>query len=149
LVGCCACAATAQIKSASPIARDPAFHLGHWLVDPSAKCGAWAEFIEATGVGQLENMAIVWLMSCLSRPNFPIQFRLIGSHDPPVLDFLTVQSSDHLICSRQDIGRNRQANLLGGFEVNHQLEFCGLLDGYVSRLIPFENLVHLDGDAMK
>ena len=56
-------------------------------------------------------------------------------------------SSDHLIRSRQHVRRNRQTNLLGGFQINNQLEFGRLLDGQVGRFSSFENLVHIVCEA--
>ena len=37
-------------------------------------------------------------------------------------------SPNHPIRSRQHVGRNREADLFGGFEVDHQLELGRLLD---------------------
>jgi hypothetical protein len=54
-------------------------------------------------------------------------------------------SPDHPIRPRQHIRRNRHADLLGGFEVDHQLESRWLLDGKLFRLRPFENLIDLGG----
>jgi hypothetical protein len=42
---------------------------------------------------------------------------------------VSVQSSfDHLICSHQDIGRDCQPDLLGGLQIDHQLELGRPLD---------------------
>ena len=38
-------------------------------------------------------------------------------------------SFDNPVRSRQHIGWNRQADLLGGFQIDHQLELRRLLDG--------------------
>jgi hypothetical protein len=54
---------------------------------------------------------------------------------------------DHLVRSRQHIWRNRQADLLGGFEIDHKLKFGRLFDGNVGWLSTLENLVHLAGGA--
>ena len=53
-------------------------------------------------------------------------------------------SPDYPIRSRQHIGRNREADLFGGFEVDRQLELLWLLDGYVGGLCPLEQFVHKD-----
>ena len=53
-------------------------------------------------------------------------------------------SSNHLIRPRQYVGRNRQADLLGGFQIDHQLEFCWLLYGEVTRLGTLQNFVHIN-----
>ena len=42
-------------------------------------------------------------------------------------------SFDHLICAGEERRWNFEAKRLRGFEVNHQLEFCGLLDRYIRR----------------
>jgi hypothetical protein len=36
-------------------------------------------------------------------------------------------SLDYLVCSRQHIGRNRPADLLGGFQIDDKLELSRLL----------------------
>jgi hypothetical protein len=48
---------------------------------------------------------------------------------------------DYLIRSHQHIGRNRQADLLGGFEIDEKLKRCRLLDGKVSRFSSLQNFV--------
>src|SRR5262249_53235630 len=45
--------------------------------------------------------------------------------------------------SRQHIRRNRQIDLLGGFEIDDELELHRLLDGEIRRLGTFENFVHV------
>jgi hypothetical protein len=47
---------------------------------------------------------------------------------------------DHLIRPREHIRRDRQADLLGGFQVDNKLELCRLLDGKVAGLAPFKIL---------
>jgi len=59
----------------------------------------------------------------------------------------TAFSLDHLIRSRQYVRGNRKADLLGGFEIDHQLEFRRLFDGKVGRLYAFEYFVNVDGCA--
>src|SRR5262249_3322826 len=49
--------------------------------------------------------------------------------------------------SRQHVRRNRQADLLGGFEVDDELELRRLLHREISRLGAFQNLVHIRGSA--
>ena len=46
--------------------------------------------------------------------------------------------SDHPIRPHQHIRRNRQADLLGGFKIDHEFKLHRLLDGQVLRLCPFE-----------
>ncbi len=58
-------------------------------------------------------------------------------------------SLDHSIGPRQHVGRNRQAELLSGFEIDHQLKLCGLLDGQFGRLGTLENLVDVESKTLK
>jgi hypothetical protein len=46
-------------------------------------------------------------------------------------------SSDHPVRPRQHIRWNRETDLLGRFQVNHELEFRRLLDRQFSRLRTF------------
>src|SRR5437016_2831842 len=48
----------------------------------------------------------------------------------------------------QERRRNRQAEGLGGLEVEDQIELCRLLDGEVCRVGALENLVDVSGGAM-
>src|SRR4026209_2523310 len=57
-------------------------------------------------------------------------------------------SANHPIRSRQHVRRNYEADLLGGFQVDYQLELGGLLDGKVGGFCPFQNLIHIDGGAL-
>ena len=56
-------------------------------------------------------------------------------------------SLDHPIRSRQHVRRNRQADLLGGLQIDHQLELGRLLDRQVGRLGAFQDFVHVGGGA--
>src|SRR5215470_6505127 len=58
---------------------------------------------------------------------------------------LASPSLDHLIRPRQQRRRDRQAESLGGLEVDHQLELGGLLDGEAGRLRAFEDPVDISG----
>src|ERR1700730_6504562 len=53
---------------------------------------------------------------------------------------------DHLIRALQERERDRQAEGLGGLEVDDQLKLRRLLDGEVSGLRPLEDLVSIDGE---
>src|SRR5215813_7857722 len=57
------------------------------------------------------------------------------------LDFL---SFDHFVCSCQDVRQDRQADLLGRFEIDNKLELLRLLHRQIGGLRPLENLVHVD-----
>jgi hypothetical protein len=48
-------------------------------------------------------------------------------------------SFDHSIRSRQHIRRNRQADLLGGFEIDDQLELLRLLDRKIACFAPLRS----------
>ena len=54
-------------------------------------------------------------------------------------------SLHHSVRSHQHIRRDRQTNLLSGFQIDDELEFRRLLDREVRRLCTFENLVHVRG----
>src|SRR5581483_6080519 len=57
-------------------------------------------------------------------------------------------SPDYLIGPGQDIRGNDKADLLGGFQINHQLELRRLLDRKIGGLGAFEDLVYVGGRAM-
>src|SRR5262249_61378044 len=52
---------------------------------------------------------------------------------------------DHLVRPEQHGLRNCQADLLGSFKINHQLELRRLLDGEVGGLGAFEDFVDVSG----
>ena len=52
-------------------------------------------------------------------------------------------SLDHLIHSRQHVRGNREADLLGGFQVDHKLELRRLLHGKIGWFGTFQDLVHV------
>jgi hypothetical protein len=54
---------------------------------------------------------------------------------------------DHLVRLQQQRLRNGQPQCFSRLEVDDQLEFCGLLDGQVTRLGAPEDLVHINGTA--
>src|SRR6266850_3568859 len=53
------------------------------------------------------------------------------------------RSFDHLIRAEQERRRDREAQRLGGPQVDHELELRGLLDRQVGRLGAFEDLVYV------
>ena len=57
------------------------------------------------------------------------------------------KSLNYLIRSRQHIRRNRQADLLRGFEIDDELELRRLLHWQVGGLCTFQNLVDVNGGA--
>src|SRR5215467_4202709 len=54
---------------------------------------------------------------------------------------------DHLVGALYKGLRNREAEGLGGLQVDHQLELAGLLHGEVAGPGAFQDLVHVDGRA--
>ena len=50
---------------------------------------------------------------------------------------------DHLVRPHQHVRRNRQTDLLGGFEIDHELELLRLLDRKISGLGALQNFVHV------
>ena len=56
-------------------------------------------------------------------------------------------SSYDPIRSRQHIRRNREADLLGRFQIDDELELRRLLHRQISGLGAFQNLVHISGGA--
>ena len=50
-----------------------------------------------------------------------------------------------LSARRQHVRRNRQADLLGGFQIDDELELLRLLDWKIRGLGAFEDLVHVGG----
>src|SRR5215813_5495116 len=55
-------------------------------------------------------------------------------------------SLDNFVRSHQHIRWNRQADLLGRFQVDDELKLRRLFHRQISRLCAFQNLVHIDGD---
>ena len=54
---------------------------------------------------------------------------------------------DDLVCPKEQRQRDRQAQRLGGLEVDHQLELRRLLDEQVAGPGALQDLVHVDGSA--
>jgi hypothetical protein len=57
--------------------------------------------------------------------------------------FAASASLDDLVRPRQQRRRDREAERLGGLEVDHELELGGLLDGQIARLRALEDLVDI------
>src|SRR5438132_9988225 len=53
-------------------------------------------------------------------------------------------SLNDFVRPRQHIGRDRQADLLGRFQIDNELELLRLLDGEISRLGTFQDFIHVD-----
>src|SRR5262249_43579114 len=56
-------------------------------------------------------------------------------------------SSDDLVCSHQDVGWNGQTDLLGGLEIDHQLELRWPLNRQIGGLSSLQDLVHVNSRA--
>ena len=71
-----------------------------------------------------------------------------STSNEPVADVLTVPhcfgSFDDPIRPREHVRRNYETDLLGGFQVDHEVEFGRLLDGKVGGLCAFQNLVNVN-----
>src|SRR5262249_30102383 len=61
--------------------------------------------------------------------------------------FLNWPSLNHFIRPRQHVGRNREADLLGGLQIDDELEFYRLLHGKIGRFSALENLIDIRGGA--
>src|SRR5687767_2007997 len=67
--------------------------------------------------------------------------------NPYDFGFSIEESSYDTIGSSEHIGWNSQSDLLGGFQINNQLELRRLLDGEIGGLGPFKYLVHIRSGA--
>ena len=56
-------------------------------------------------------------------------------------------SSNNLVRSRQHIRRNREADLLGGLQIDDKLKLGRLLYGQLGRLSAFQDFVHVSSGA--
>jgi hypothetical protein len=74
-------------------------------------------------------------------------FSIIRLSSVQVLDFPIVRSSDYSVRSSQNVGRNRQADLLRCLEIDHQFKLHGLLHGKVGWLGSFQEPVYIVGGA--
>src|SRR5688572_1651298 len=92
-----------------------------------------------------------WQLRIRSAESSPAAPRLSRSQAPEWLKEgqtkLAVVSFYDSIRPRQHVWRNRQADLLGGFEIDHQFKFRRLLHRQLSRLGSLEYFVHVGGGA--
>src|SRR3954454_13927543 len=56
----------------------------------------------------------------------------------------TTQLFDHLVGDCEYTRRDGEAERFRGLHVNHQLEFCGLLDRQIGRLLALDDAAHVD-----
>src|SRR5262249_10900565 len=88
-------------------------------------------------------------LACCASTKEPVDNRAAATRQ--MINFVFIVSasrlSNHLIRSCQHVRRNRQTDLLGGFEVDDELELRRLLHREISRLGAFQNLVHIRGSA--
>src|SRR5262245_38714927 len=54
---------------------------------------------------------------------------------------------DHLVGKREQLGWNFETQRLGGLDVDHEIEPCGLLDGDFAWFHPAQNLIDQIGGA--
>src|SRR5215475_6975264 len=73
-------------------------------------------------------------------PAFPISAGLTS-------DFLPL-SLDHFVRPRQHVGWDREANLLGGFEIDDEFEIPRGFNRQFLRLGPFQNAVNVPGTSL-
>ena len=66
---------------------------------------------------------------------------------PIALPLTLHPSPNYFIRSNQHVGRNRQADLLGCLQIDHELKLHRLLDREISRLGTLENFVDVSGCA--
>jgi hypothetical protein len=60
--------------------------------------------------------------------------------DVGLFGLISTQSLDHLICSHQHVWWNREADLLCGFQIDHQFELSRLLNSQVGGFCAFQDL---------
>src|SRR5215470_5216566 len=79
----------------------------------------------------------------------PVTFFFMSSPIPPSTRPSTLGTRpfllDHLVRAHHHVRRNRQANLLGGFQINDELELLRQLNWNVGRFGAFENLIDVGG----
>jgi hypothetical protein len=63
--------------------------------------------------------------------------------------FVFLRLLGHLVCPRQHIRWNCQADLFGGYQDNHELKLRGLFYWQVGRLGAFENFVYQFGSNIR
>ena len=82
---------------------------------------------------RLRVRAVIFFFICFSLPRSTCH----STPDPRPF------SLDHLVRSRQHVGRNREADLLCSLEIDHQLKLCRLLDGQIGGFCAFEDFVNV------
>ena len=80
---------------------------------------------------------------------FVLRYPIVSLHQTEIIDYAAKRrlpaiysrtkslSSNHPIRPRQHIWRNREADLLGGFKIDHQLELRRLFDRKIGWLCTF------------
>jgi hypothetical protein len=80
---------------------------------------------------------------------FVLRYPIVSLHQTEIIDYAAKRrlpaihartknlSSNHPIRPRQHVRRNREADLLGRFEIDDQLEFRRLFDGKIGWLCTF------------
>src|SRR5262249_44576072 len=82
----------------------------------------------------LSARTVIFLFMCFSLPPSPCHSTL----DTCLFSF------DHFIRSCQHVRRNRQADLLGSFQIDDQLKLCWLFHWHFSWLCTSQDFIHVD-----
>ena len=85
----------------------------------------------------LSARTVIFLFMCFSLPPSPCHSTL----DTCLFSF------DHFIRSRQHVRRNRQADLLGSFQIDDQLKLCWLFHWHFSWLCTSQDFIHVDRET--
>src|SRR5258708_31894537 len=95
-----------------------------------------------TSAKRARTTSMAFINSCTppTLPRLPLLGLVVGA---------LLRSLDHPIRPLQERRRDRQAERLGGLEVDHQFELGRLLDGEVNWFRALEDLIHEGGRAPK
>src|SRR6185503_21104514 len=86
------------------------------------------------------------LSLCIRNPNALHDLLRSGSYNPKSA-FRNLQSLNHLVRPRQHVRRNRETDLLGGFEIDEQLEFSRLLHRKIGGFGALKDFIDVSGGA--
>jgi hypothetical protein len=95
--------------------------------------------------------AAIWLLWGKSGHCATIADRLVLTHrdtSAPSIDAVR-KVYDHVVGAAEQSRRHGETQSLSGLEIDHQLEFCGLLDWQVDRLDALQDFLHEGGAEPK